>query len=74
MDSTPRQLEVVLARRLPTSPAAERTRLGIVMLSPGVNALSREEAMRLLSELADAQERLDRLQTGLHRLLEEDGP
>jgi hypothetical protein len=47
----------------------------IAMLSPGVNALSREEAMRLLSELADAQERrLDRLRAGLHRLLEEDAP
>jgi hypothetical protein len=44
------------------------------MLSPGVNALSREEAMRLLSELADAQERLDRHRAGLHRLLEDDGP
>ena len=44
------------------------------MLSPGQAALSREEAMRLLSELAEAQERLDRLRAGLHHLLEEDGP
>lgn len=49
-------------------------RRSIVMLSPGVNALSREDAMRLLSELADAQERLDRPRAGLHRLLEDDRP
>ncbi|MGH9024200.1 MAG: hypothetical protein ACRDV9_14060 [Acidimicrobiia bacterium] len=48
-------------------------RRSIVMLSPGVNALSREDAMRLLSELADGQERLDRLRAGLQRLLEDDG-
>jgi hypothetical protein len=52
----------------------DNLRRSIVMLSPGVNALSREEAMRLLSELADAQERLDRLRARLHRLLEEDEP
>jgi hypothetical protein len=45
----------------------------LAMLSPGQNALSREEAMKLLGELSDVQERLDRLRAGLRQLLEEDG-
>jgi hypothetical protein len=40
------------------------------MLSPGTQALSREEALRLLEELTEAQETLDRLRAGLRRLLE----
>ena len=46
------------------------------MLTPGVNALNRDEAMRLLQELADVHERLSRLRVGLHRLLDadQDGP
>jgi hypothetical protein len=42
------------------------------MLTPGQNALSREEAMNLLGELSAVQERLDRLRTGLRQLLDED--
>jgi hypothetical protein len=45
----------------------------MAMLSPGQHALSREEAMKLLGELSDVQERLDRLRAGLRQLLEEDG-
>jgi hypothetical protein len=41
------------------------------MLQPGALALKREEAMQLLSELAEVQERLDRLRDGLRALLEE---
>lgn len=42
------------------------------MLTPGVSALSREEAMDLLGELVEVQERVDRLRAGLRRLLDED--
>jgi hypothetical protein len=45
----------------------------IAMLTPGQQALSREQAMLLLTELSDVQERLDRLRAGLRQLLEEDG-
>lgn len=41
------------------------------MLTPGVEALSRKEALSLLEELADLQQRLDHLQAGLRRLLNE---
>jgi hypothetical protein len=42
------------------------------MLAPGtVASLSREEAMALVSELAQVQERLERLRTELRRLVEE---
>jgi hypothetical protein len=40
------------------------------MLSPGTEALSREEALCLLEELTEVQETLDRLRGGLRRLLE----
>ena len=43
----------------------------IIMLTPGVPALSREEAISLLEELTELQERLDWLQTGLRQLLDE---
>jgi hypothetical protein len=45
----------------------------MAMLSPGQQALNREEAMKLLGELSDVQERLDRLRAGLRQLLAEDG-
>ena len=44
--------------------------LSLAMLTPGVLALSREEALRLVQELADVQAELDRLRAGLRRLLE----
>lgn len=47
-------------------------RRSIAMLTPGVSALSREEAMDLLGELVEVQERVDRLRAGLRRLLDED--
>jgi hypothetical protein len=41
------------------------------MLTPGVGALSREEALALLEELAAVRERLDKLQIGLRQFLDE---
>jgi hypothetical protein len=42
------------------------------MLTPGANAsLSREEAIRLITEVADLQARLKRLRLGLRQLLDE---
>jgi len=49
----------------------ENLRRSIIMLTPGVPALSREEAISLLEELTELQERLDRLQAGLRQLLDE---
>ena len=43
----------------------------LAMLSPGQNALNREEAMKLLAELSQVQEQLDRLRAGLRQLLNE---
>jgi hypothetical protein len=43
----------------------------IMMLTPGVPALSREEALTLLEELNRLQARLDSLLAGLRELLEE---
>ena len=47
----------------------DNLRRSIIMLTPGVPALSREEAISLLEELTELQERLDRLQVGLRQLL-----
>jgi hypothetical protein len=49
----------------------DNLRRSIIMLTPGVPALSREEAISLLKELTELQERLDRLQVGLRQLLDE---
>src|SRR5438105_11300669 len=44
----------------------ENPRRSLAMLNPGATAsLSREEAMRLITEVADLQARLDRLRLGL---------
>lgn len=51
----------------------ENLRRSLSMLTPGVPALSREEALALLSELSVTQRRLDRLRAGLHQLLDDDG-
>lgn len=46
-------------------------RRSLAVLSPGTPALSRQEAMRLLHELVDLQENLDRLRVaGLRRLID----
>lgn len=50
----------------------ENLRRSLTMLTPGVPALSREEALALLSELSVTQRRLDRLRSGLQRLLTDD--
>ncbi len=49
----------------------ENLRRSIVMLTPGVPALTREEALRLLEELAALEARLDTLRAGLRGLLDQ---
>ena len=51
----------------------ERLRRSLAMLAPGAAAssLSREEAMRLITELVEVQARLERLRDGLRRLVDE---
>ncbi|MDP9386948.1 MAG: hypothetical protein M3Q48_03220 [Actinomycetota bacterium] len=49
----------------------EILRRSIAMLTPGAGALSREEALRLLSELREVQGRLDQLKATLRRLADE---
>jgi hypothetical protein len=49
-----------------------RLRRSIAMLQPGSMAMRREDAMRLLSQLGDVEERLGRLRNELRRLLEDD--
>lgn len=47
----------------------EILRRSLAMLTPGVRALTREEALELVEELADVRERLERLEQGLRALL-----
>ena len=50
----------------------ENLRRSLAMLNPGATAsLSREEATRLISEVAELQARLDRLHVGLRQLVDE---
>ncbi len=49
----------------------EIMRRSIAMLSPGVPALSREEALGLFAELTEVEGRLDQLRNDLRRLLDE---
>lgn len=49
----------------------ENMRRSLAMLTPGVRALTREEALTLVEELADVQAQLDRLRDGLRRLIAE---
>ena len=52
----------------------ENLRRSLAMLNPGATAsLSREEAMRLITEVADLQARLERLRRGLRTLVDEAG-
>ena len=52
----------------------ENLRRSLAMLNPGVTAsLSREDAMRLIVEVADLQARLERLRVGLRQLVDEAG-
>ena len=49
----------------------ENLRRSLAMLNPGATAsLSREEAMRLITEVADLQARLERLRLGLRQLVD----
>jgi uncharacterized protein YlxW (UPF0749 family) len=45
----------------------EILRRSLAMLTPGVGALTREEALELVEELADVRERLERLEQGMRR-------
>lgn len=47
----------------------ENMRRSLAMLTPGDRALTREEALRLVEELAAVQAQLDRLRDGLRRLI-----
>ena len=47
----------------------ENMRRSLAMLTPGVRALTREEALRLVEELAAVQAQLDRLRDGLRQLI-----
>jgi hypothetical protein len=59
---------------MPTKEELERLRRSVAMLTPGQPAgLSREEAMALLAEAHRAQRELERLTTGLRRLVAEAG-
>jgi hypothetical protein len=49
----------------------EIMRRSLAMLTPGVRALTREEALRLVEELAAVQTQLERLRDGLRRLIED---
>lgn len=49
----------------------EIMRRSLAMLTPGVRALTREEALRLVEELAAVQAQLDRLREGLRSLHED---
>ena len=50
----------------------ENLRRSLAMLPPGAPAsLSREEAMRLITEVSDLQARIERLRLGLRALVEE---
>jgi len=49
----------------------ELLRRSVPMLAPGAQAPSREEALRLLSEPGDVEQRLARLRAELRRLAEE---
>jgi hypothetical protein len=55
-----------------TREQVEQLRRSIAMLQPGSMAMRREDAMQLLRELGDVQQRLDRLRDGLRALLGDD--
>lgn len=48
----------------------EIMRRSLAMLSPGVQALSREDAIALVEELTGVQDQLERLRDGLRRLID----
>jgi hypothetical protein len=49
----------------------ENLRRSLAMLNPGATAsLSREEAMRLITDVAELQARLERLRVGLRQLID----
>lgn len=52
----------------------EQLRRSLVLLTPGVPALDREQAIGLLAELQEVQGRLDRLKARLRQLADEAAP
>jgi hypothetical protein len=49
----------------------EILRRSIAMLTPGQSALSREQALELLQDLADTEQRLERLKFALRTMADE---
>lgn len=49
----------------------EILRRSIAMLTPGQSALSREQALELLQDLADIERRLERLKSALRTMADE---
>ena len=71
-DSTVHHAEPVRPRPSSSARRFENLRRSLAMLNPGATAsLSREEAIRLITEVADLQARLERLRAGLRQLVEE---
>lgn len=58
-------------RNVDRSYELEILRRSVAMLSPGAPALRREDALRLLGELAAVEARLERLLAELRRLVDE---
>ena len=52
----------------------EVLRRSVAMLTPGARALTREQALALMEELQDVQQRLAQLRAALRRLVDEAGP
>jgi hypothetical protein len=72
-ETCPSHLEQAFARLRAVQPhELENLRRSLAMLDPGATtSLSREEAMRLITEMADLQARLERLRVGLRQLVDE---
>ncbi len=67
----PERLWAIESANGPRASAGSRLRRSVAMLQPGALALRREDAMRLMGQLAEVQARLDDLRSGLRHLLEE---
>lgn len=66
-----RRIERVFYRVMDRRYELEIMRRSLAMLSPGVQALSREDAIALVEELTAVQDRLQQLRDGLRRLIDE---
>lgn len=66
---TERRTRVLCSASVERRYELENMRRSLAMLTPGVRALTREEALTLVEELAAVQAQLDRLRDGLRRLI-----